>query len=562
MRVILLATDEAAKISSLSDMIAAPMLPVVNRPVMATTVEILARSNYKHILISLSNRGGNIAGYFGSGRRWGVLFEYVMQREPLGSAGALKWAARFLDETFLVIPGDVVLDLDIEAALAFHQAHGGPVTAVLHRAIAPGRKLACIDEAGLLHSSISNEAPGEHYALTGAYIFEPQVLSAIPARTSFDIVSDLLPALAAQHMPLQGYVTEGYWNPLDSLSAFEEAQQVFLTSAYVPAAGSKHEPPALQKVRFPSIDGRQIAPGIWVGRNHVIHPSVRVAAPVYIGENCWIGQNVELGAGSVIGSNVVIDDDATVHASSVLSDTYVGKLVNINHRIVSRTMIIDPATGERTQVVDPFLLGAVREINDTNLRFQRGIASLVAGTLLLLFLPLLLLSALLALLSTGRILDRLPRVGRRAADTSGSLTIPFTLLRFATARRNGSVRGAGAWLRRMEFDRLPELFNVLRGDLALVGVMPLSPADSERLNEEWHQKRFECPVGITGLWYLQTDASSDLEEILVADAYYVATRSQMENLFILLRTPLIWLRRRMKQPEHAGINRDLIRVDG
>jgi lipopolysaccharide/colanic/teichoic acid biosynthesis glycosyltransferase len=95
------------------------------------------------------------------------------------------------------------------------------------------------------------------------------------------------------------------------------------------------------------------------------------------------------------------------------------------------------------------------------------------------------------------------------------------------------------------------------GDLALVGVKPLRPTEVDLVQAEWYQKRFECPAGFTGLWYIQTDPSSDLEEIVIADTFFAATRTWRSEIGILLRTPVAWLRRgrssRRREPGLATI---------
>src|SRR3954447_2802431 len=132
MHILLLATDEQPKLQRLTEALPTPLVPIVNRPVMAVAVEILARAGYKDLLVSLCNRGGSIASYFGDGSRWGVQIEYLTQREGWGSAGALAWAGQLLTETVLVLPADSIIDLDISAALSFHRAHGGLATMIVH----------------------------------------------------------------------------------------------------------------------------------------------------------------------------------------------------------------------------------------------------------------------------------------------------------------------------------------------------------------------------------------------------------------------------------------------
>src|SRR5690349_13059909 len=133
MQVLLLATDEQPKLPHLSAHIPGPMLPVANRPVITVPIEILARAGVKNILVSLCNRGSTIASYVGDGRRWGVKVEYIIQRQGWGTAGAIKWAGRLLNETVLVLPSDAIVDLDIDAALAAHRDTQSLATAVVHR---------------------------------------------------------------------------------------------------------------------------------------------------------------------------------------------------------------------------------------------------------------------------------------------------------------------------------------------------------------------------------------------------------------------------------------------
>lgn len=561
MQAIILATDEQLRLPPLSDTTPTPLIPVVDRPVMATAVEILARHGQKRLLVSLYHRGGSIAAYFGSGSRWGINIEYLTQRESWGSAGALKWASRLLNETFLVIPGDAVLDLDIEAAMAYHRAHGGMATAILHypaedhqapiiHVTADGR-VAGVGANGLEYSEMVS---------TGAFIFDPGVLNHIPAREPFDIITNLIPALLDAGESVYGYEMTGYWNPLDSLSRFQEAQQVFLYSAYSQSEPERAIAGPGASVRYPSLPGRQVAPGIWVGKNDSIHPSVMVAAPVYIGANSWIGREVELGPGSVIGSNVVIDEEATVRSSTVLRETYVGQLLRIEDRVVGATMIIDPASAECTQVVDPFLLSWVGGQGFNPHRFRRFLSIFGSIVLFIVLSPFFLLAGLLALLGNGgNFLVSSLRYGQRVEGASGLYN--FNLLNFRTRKVDGSYAPFGRFLERWELHRLSELVNVLRGDIDLVGTKPLSAEEVDLLTEEWHQKRHESQSGFTGLWYVQTAIFNDMDSVLVADVYYTATRTRSGDVLLLLRTPMAWLRRHVLPGERNRQPGVLVQAD-
>ncbi|MEI8165515.1 MAG: sugar transferase [Chloroflexales bacterium] len=545
MQVILLATDEQRRLPPLTNTLPAPMLPIIDRPVLATTVELVARAGYKQILLSLYARGSQIGAYFGSGRRWGVELKYLTQREALGSAGALRWAGSLLSETFLALPGHSIYDLDLTAALRFHQAHGGLATAILAESRAGANTHgAQLDPDGrILDLTPAAEAAPQ---ITGGFIFEPSVLHHIPHGVPFDAVTELLPQLLAAGEAVYGYTMNGYWNPLDSFAAYQEAQQVYLYSAYYQQVPAQATGGPAARVRFPSLEARSIAPGVWVGHDHSIHPTMQLAPPVYIGTNSWIGREVELGAGTVLGSNVVIDDEATVSNSSVLSNTYVGQLVRVEGKVITFDSICDPETEATILVVDPFLISRVGAAAEGRSLLRRSVSSLVALSLIIGLSPLFLVAGLVALLNNGgQLLVRSPRVGQRIGAPSAHPRT-FQLVNFRTRCDNGAYQLGGRLLERWELQRLPELFNVLHGDMDLVGVKPLRPEEAARLTEEWHQQRHEAPAGLTGLWYLQTDADSDLDTVIVTDVYYTATRNWRGDMLLLLRTPGTWLRRRSR----------------
>jgi lipopolysaccharide/colanic/teichoic acid biosynthesis glycosyltransferase len=337
----------------------------------------------------------------------------------------------------------------------------------------------------------------------------------------------------------------GYWNPLTTISDYHDAQRVYLYSAFSQRTPEQAEHAPQQQVRFPSLNGRQVAPGVWVGLNHSIHPSVKVSAPVYIGEGSWIGREVELGAATVIGSNVVIDEEATLNNSTILSETYVGRLLKIEHRIVSITTIMDPESGECTRVVDPFLLSRVGASSGEPNRVQRFFSGVGAFLLFAIVSPLMLLVLLAVFITTGGRPFRKTRVvGQRVNSSEESPKLyHFQLLHFQTRRPNGAYTLIGRWIEQWELHRLLELVNVLRGDMALVGVKPLRAAEAEHITEVWQQKRHDLPAGFTGLWYMQTDLTSDLDAVLVVDVYYTATRTWHGDLLLLLKTPYRWFLR-------------------
>jgi NDP-sugar pyrophosphorylase family protein len=544
-QVLLLATGENTKLQPITLDIPAPMLPVVDRPIMLYAVEQAARQGFKEQLVSLYHLSGHVEAYFGTGQRWGVSMDYLLQREAWGNAGAVKWAQSAIGQTCVVLPADAMVDVDLAEAVRIHRQNNNSATVVVHRQGAAGSATISLASIAVSMAEGASEAAPDSWYDTGVYIFEPEVFDYIPDRTTFDIQSQLLPALQAAGLKVAGFETHGYWNTIATFQDYHEAQRHILRSAW----GNTELLIGWPALAYPAVEGRQIAPGIWVGRNHMIHPSARLSPPVYVGDNCQIGSEVELGPDAVIGSHVVIDDGATICHSTVLAHTYVGQLVNVDRRFVNKRTVVDLITSQSTEVVDTFLLDeAHTTILDS--RLLRVWDVFLALVLALLSLVVTLPLALLCLLTSGHVFYRAPRLGGWASIYAGnrSETLPpLALLRFYTRKENGRYTPVGHWLEKWEGHRLPELWNVLKGDLHLVGVKALTATEAAHITEAWQQKRNEYQPGFTGLWYLQTMPGSSLDDTLISDAYYVATRSWREDLKIIKKTPTAWWRRARNQ---------------
>lgn len=519
MQLLLIATGENTKLSPLTADMPGPMLPIANRPVMALAIEMLARQGVKETAVSLYQQGDQIERYFGSGARWGMQLHYLLQREGWGDAGAWKWAESRLTDTTLALPADAIVDVNIPAVAHFHHMHGGQLTAILRPATAADTPV-WLHPNGTLNLT---SGPASPLAFTGAYVFQPDLLSQIPPRIPYTVAGDLIPALLQQGTAVYGYLLSGYDNPLCTFAQYQAAQQFYLDSAL-------DTPPAdAIPLRYPSLDSHRMGQGIWVGKQAVIHPAVRLRPPVLIGDNCRIGREVELGPYAIIGSDVVIDDEATIQHSTILAGTYVGQLVHVANRVVHKGMLIDTHTAETMTVTDHFLLGE-SSATSVGVDVSRFVDVLAALVLLWWLWPLLLLVGLVSWGQYGRFWQAVPVVGaRRHTQTP----ITFSLWHFAAPPHS--------WLTRLGLHRLPELWNLLLGDITLVGVKPLLPEEAAQVTETWQAQRYLCPAGLTGLWAVQTTPESSLDEVLMADTYYVATRTWREEVKILWHT--LWPRK-------------------
>ena len=228
MQAIILATGEESSLRPLVDAAPSPMLPIVSRPVMSYSVELLKRQAIPEINVSLYHLAGSVESYFGAGHRFGVPMNYILQKDAWGSAGALKWAGNALSDTFVVMPGDALVDCDLEAVIAQHQARQSVATVVLSPRGFDRVPQLFFDENGRVTQDKTNHCG----YVTGVYIFSPQILQYIPERKKFDLYKDLLPALISADWAVDVYEMQGYWNPLLTFSDYYAAQKAYLTSAW------------------------------------------------------------------------------------------------------------------------------------------------------------------------------------------------------------------------------------------------------------------------------------------------------------------------------------------
>ncbi len=530
----ILAAGVGSRLSPLTLFMPKPMVPVCNKPVMEHIIDLLAQHQINTVVANLNYLPDQIERYFGNGQRWGVNLTYSLERDLLGTAGAVKRVADIFDETFFVLMGDALTDLDLTAMLDFHRKSQAKVTIALHAIEDPSRfGVVQVDEHGKILRFQEKPKPGTEFsnlASMGLYILEPEILDLIPPDTVYDFGHQLFPLLLEKGIPFYGFTSDCYWSDVGSFSEYRAAQNAMLHG----------------QVKTAMLPGRPAAPSTWLGRNVVIQPNARITAPVLIGDNCQIEAEAEIGPNTVLGNNVIVAEGATVSNSVVLEGTYVGKLVNVQDAVVNRNCLVNVPSNTSVFVADNFLLGEVGEgvVLRGLGRALEWLAGLLAFLLSLPFWPLTFVLALFA--GKGPLLHKELRATNNPRLLWESAKVGWrsvSMLRF----RADPATPLGRWLERTGLRNLPGLLSVLKGDLALVGTGPLLAEQVAELQDEWQHQRFRVPAGLTGLWYLngtgQPGGSLPLDEQLIMDSYYAVTHTWQEDVQIFFKTPAAWLRR-------------------
>ncbi|NLZ93563.1 MAG: NTP transferase domain-containing protein, partial [Firmicutes bacterium] len=322
MKAIIMAGGEGSRLRPLTCDRPKPMVPLINRPMMEHIVALLKRHNLTEIGVTLQYLPEQIKNYFADGREFGVKMRYYIEDFPLGTAGSVKNAAAFLDETFLVISGDALTDFDLQKAIDFHRQKGGLATLVLTSVDNPLEYGVVItDTDHKITQFLEKPSWGEVFSdtvNTGIYILEPEVLKFIPDNSKFDFSQDLFPLLMAKGYPLFGYVADGYWCDIGNLQQYHQAHIDILQG----------------KVKI-DLQAQEIAPGIFVEENAVIAEDAQITGPVLIGRGAHIKGKARVEDYSVIGPQTQVDSYASVKRSLCWRNVYIAPQAEIRGAILA-----------------------------------------------------------------------------------------------------------------------------------------------------------------------------------------------------------------------------------
>ena len=321
MKVIIMAGGEGSRLRPLTCDRPKPMVPIVNRPMMEHIVALLKRYGMTDIGVTLQYLPAQIKSYFGDGRELGVQMQYFIEESPLGTAGSVKNAGAFLDETFLVISGDALTDFDLKKAVDFHRAKGGVATLVLTSVATPlDYGVVIAGEDGQISQFLEKPSWGEVFSdtvNTGIYILEPEALQYVPENAMFDFAKDLFPLLMKKGYPLYGYVAAGYWCDIGNLQQYHQAHLDILQG--------------LVHVEFTE---RELSPGVFVGENVIIEEGAQLVAPVLIGSGARIGKGARIEACTVVGPQSIVDAYASVKRGLAWRNAYIGPRSQIRGAIL------------------------------------------------------------------------------------------------------------------------------------------------------------------------------------------------------------------------------------
>jgi mannose-1-phosphate guanylyltransferase len=332
MQAVVLVGGEGRRLRPLTDTRPKPMMPLVDRPFVAHQLDHLRRHGITDVIFSCGYRPDALRAHFGDGSAAGVRVRYVVDPEPLGTAGAIKNAEDLLDGgALLVLNGDILTDLDLDALVAHHRLARATGTIALTPVEDPSAfGLVRLNPDTSVEAFVEKPAPedlrpGEPFRINaGTYLLEPELLARIPAGVACSIEREIFPEVARDGS-LHGFASDAYWRDIGTPASYLAAHHDVLRGAVrtdSPSGGAYLAPDARVDPGAEVDDLSSVGPGATIGagarvRGSVIGPGARVGEGArldhaIVGEGVVVGARARVGPGAVVGDRARIADGAEV----------------------------------------------------------------------------------------------------------------------------------------------------------------------------------------------------------------------------------------------------------
>ncbi|MDQ1696987.1 MAG: mannose-phosphate guanylyltransferase / phosphomannomutase, partial [Frankiaceae bacterium] len=319
-----MAGGEGSRLRPMTANLPKPLLPVANRPVMEHVLRLLRRHGITDTVVTVQFLASLVRNYFGDGDELGMSLQYATEQRPLGTAGSVKNAETALrDETFLVMSGDALTDVDLSSMIDFHRRNGALVTVGLKSVPDPLEYgIVICDPDGRVNRFLEKPTWGQVFSdtvNTGIYVMEPEVLGDVPDGAEVDWSADVFPRLLERGAPVFGFPLEGYWEDVGTLESYRQAHLAVLN----------------REVEV-DIGAFEMSPGVWLGEGAEIDPDVDITGPVLVGDYSRVEGGARLASYAVLGANVVMKTGALVERSIVHDNVFLGPRTSLRGCVVGR----------------------------------------------------------------------------------------------------------------------------------------------------------------------------------------------------------------------------------
>jgi mannose-1-phosphate guanylyltransferase len=291
-----------------------PMVPVLNRPVMEHIARLLARHGFGEAIANLHWFPELIEGHFGDGSGFGIDLSYSREEKLLGTSGGVRNAGGFLGDSFLVISGDALTDIDLAAMREFHESHDGIATLATKRVADTSQfGVAITGSDGRIQGFQEKPDPSEalsDLANCGIYMFRSEVFDFFPAPGTSkaagpddpagfaDWAMDVFPALLEADVPFYSHEIDAYWNDIGNLEELRQGNLDALSGAVRVDPGAPQVEDGLWAAT--PLDGIDVEGPAMVGEDVRLGKGARIEGPAIVCDGCRIGE------GAVVRDSIML----------------------------------------------------------------------------------------------------------------------------------------------------------------------------------------------------------------------------------------------------------------
>lgn len=324
MKAVILVGGEGTRLRPLTYTTVKAMVPVLNKPFIEYIIRYLSNHNIKEIILALGYKPDCITDYFGDASRLGTNLVYSVETEPLGTAGAIKYAEQYIDDTFFIMNGDIFTDLNLTDMLQFHRDKGAKVTIALTPVDDPTR-FGVVETDSNQRVTRFIEKPKREQVTSnminaGVYIVERQVLKRIPKGKRFMFERDVFPVLLVEGEPVFSYATDAYWIDAGTPEQYLQLNSDLMFGKSLQVAFKPEE--------------------VRINKEASVHPQAKLTGPILVDSHCTIGKGVQLKGPVVIGTGCTIKDDAIIENSILWQNVTMGEQATLKDCIVASNSYI------------------------------------------------------------------------------------------------------------------------------------------------------------------------------------------------------------------------------
>jgi len=328
MKAVILAGGEGTRLRPLTLSLPKPAAPILDRPLLEYQLALLRDAGVTDVVFCLGYRPEKICETFGDGRDFGVTLRYNVEETPLGTGGAVRNAETLLDDTTVVLNGDVLADIDLTRVIADHRQRGAQATIVLTPVPDPSSfGLVETDDRGRVCRFIEKPDASQITVNTinaGLYVLQSSTLGLIPPCCNHSIERGFFPNLLARGDLVMAHVHDGYWIDIGTPAKYLQAHRDILHG------------------RLPVDIRAEPSRGGWIASSADVASEAVLDGPFYIGPGCVVPAGARVGPDTSLVADVLLAAGAVVEGSVVWPRAHLGEHTSVQGALVGPGVVIAP----------------------------------------------------------------------------------------------------------------------------------------------------------------------------------------------------------------------------